>query len=48
MNAGSQDLLLGWEVFKVGPSLLPMPLYWALRDEGPLEAVIPPPGEPVG
>ena len=48
VNAGSQDLLLGWEVFKVGPSLLPMPLYWALRDEGPLDEVIPPPRAPVG
>lgn len=44
VNAGSQSLLLGWEVFKVGPAFLPMPLYWALRDEGPLEDIIPPPG----
>lgn len=48
VNEGSQDLLLGWEVFKLGPAFLPMPLYWALRDEGPVEDVIPPPGRPVG
>ncbi len=43
VNAGQQDLLLGWEVFKVGPLLLPLPLYWALRDEGPVDRVVPPP-----
>ncbi len=43
VNEGSQQLLLGWEVFKVGPLMLPFPLYWALRDEGPLDAVVPPP-----
>jgi choline dehydrogenase-like flavoprotein len=43
VNAGRQDLLLGWEIFKVGPAFLPLPLYWALRDEGPVEDIIPPP-----
>ncbi|MFO0625292.1 MAG: hypothetical protein U0325_06695 [Polyangiales bacterium] len=43
VNAGRSDLLLGWEVFSLGPAYLPLPLYWALRDEGPLDAVIPPP-----
>jgi hypothetical protein len=43
VNAGSQDLLLGWEIFKVGPLMLPLPLYWALRLEGPLDAVVDPP-----
>lgn len=43
VNEGRQDLLLGWEIFQVGPAKLPLPLYWALRDEGPLEQVIPPP-----
>jgi len=43
VNEGSQDLLLGWEVFKIGPAFLPLPLYWALRYEGPVEDVIPPP-----
>jgi hypothetical protein len=43
VNAGSQELLLGWEVFKLGPKFLPLPLYWALKDEGPLDRVIPPP-----
>lgn len=44
VNEGSQDLLLGWEVFRVGPAFLPLPLYWALRYEGPVDDVIPPPG----
>ncbi len=43
VNEGSQALLLGWEVFRVGPTFLPMPLYWALRDEGPLDIVVEPP-----
>jgi len=43
VNEGSQDLLLGWEIFKIGPGKLPMPLYWALRYDGPLEEVVPPP-----
>lgn len=46
VNAGSQDLLLGWEVLKLGPLFLPMPLYWALRYEGPLDRVVPPPRRP--
>lgn len=50
VHAGSQDLLLGWEVFKLGPVFAPMPLYWALRYEGPLDEVVEPPrrgrGEP--
>lgn len=39
VNEGSSDLLLGWEIFKIGPAFLPMPLYWALRLQGPLERV---------
>lgn len=42
VNEGRQDLLLGWEVFKLGPAMLPMALYWALRDEGPLEGAAAP------
>lgn len=45
VNDGSQDLLLGWEVFRVGGKFVPMPLYWALRDEGPLDEVVPRPDE---
>jgi len=43
VNAASQDLLLGWEVFKVGPAFVPTPLYWALRYEGPVEHQVAPP-----
>jgi hypothetical protein len=46
VNAGSQDLLLGWEVFRIAGVLLPLPLYWALRYEGPLEHDVPPPRPP--
>lgn len=44
VNEGRSDLLLGWEVFRLGAVWLPMPLYWALRLDGPLEEVVPPPG----
>ena len=43
VNEGNQDLLLGWEVFRVGGKFMPMPLYWALRYEGPLDDVVPRP-----
>lgn len=43
VNEGSMDLLLGWEVFKLGPLFIPLPDYWALRLEGPLERVVPMP-----
>jgi len=45
VNAGSQDLLLGWEVVAVGGRLVPLPLYWALRFEGPLDTIVDPPRE---
>ncbi len=43
VNAGSQDLLLGWEVFRVRGRWLPMPLYWALQAQGPLDEIAPVP-----
>lgn len=43
VNPGSQELLLGWEVIKLGPKLLPLPLYWALEFSGPLDCVVAPP-----
>jgi len=43
VHEGSQDLLLGWEVFRVAGVFLPLPLYWALRYEGPLDDVVAPP-----
>ena len=44
VNEGDMDLLLGWEVFKLGPLFIPLPDYWALRLEGPLQEVVPLPG----
>jgi hypothetical protein len=44
VNEGDMSLLLGWEVFKLGPLWVPLPDYWALRLEGPLEEVVPTPG----
>lgn len=41
VNEGDMSLLLGWEIFKLGPLFLPLPDYWALRLEGPLEEVLP-------
>lgn len=40
VNAGSQDLLLGWEVMKFGPWLAPLPFFWALRVDGPLDRIV--------
>jgi hypothetical protein len=41
VNEGDMSLLLGWEIFKLGPLFIPLPDYWALREEGPLEEVVP-------
>jgi len=38
VNEGSSDLLLGWEIFKLGPVFVPLPDFWTLRREGPLPA----------
>jgi hypothetical protein len=43
VNKGSNDLLLGWEIFKVGPLFVPLPDYWALKLEGTLDKVVPVP-----
>ena len=43
VNEGSTELLLGWEIFKAGPLFLPLPDYWALKREGPLDQVVPVP-----
>lgn len=43
VNEGDASLLLGWEVFKVGGVLVPLPDFWALRLEGPLDEVVKPP-----
>jgi hypothetical protein len=36
VNPGSSELLLGWEVFKVGPVFVPLNDFWLLKREGPL------------
>jgi hypothetical protein len=41
VNEGDMSLLLGWEVMKLGPLFLPLPDYWALRLEGPIDAIVP-------
>jgi len=45
VNEGSMELLLGWEVFKIGPVFVPLDDYWVLVREGPLapEDVVPRP-----
>ncbi len=40
VNPGSSDLLLGWEVVRVAGRRLNLPLYWALRLQGPLDDVV--------
>lgn len=46
VNEGDMSLLLGWEVFRIGPTFLPLRDYWALSFDGPLEDVVPPPRAP--
>jgi hypothetical protein len=45
VNPGDSELLLGWEIFKFGPFMLPIADYWVLKREGPLppSAIIPRP-----
>lgn len=43
VNEGSMALLLGWEVLRVAGRLVPLPDYWALELQGPLEEVVDPP-----
>lgn len=43
VNEGKSDLLIGWEVFKLGSVFVPLPDYWALKKEGPLDKVVPVP-----
>lgn len=43
VNAGSMDLLLGWEVVRIGPVLVPIPDYWALCRPEPLQEIVAPP-----
>src|SRR5262245_23230808 len=38
VNAGSSELLLGWEVFNFGGLLVPLADFWVLKREGPLPA----------
>ena len=45
VNKDSTDLLLGWEVFKVGSLFVPLYDYWVLKREGPLTNIIPPPNK---
>jgi hypothetical protein len=40
VNQGSSDLLLGWEVFKLGPVFVPLPDFWALQKSGPLDEIV--------
>lgn len=37
VNPGDPELLLGWEVFKVGPVFVPVQDFWVLKREGPLD-----------
>lgn len=42
VNEGSSDLILGWEIFKVGGRLVAPPLYWAIQADGPVGHVAEP------
>ena len=36
VNSGCSDLLLGWEIGHIGDRFIPLPIYFALRLQGPL------------
>lgn len=40
VNGDDQDLVLGWELFKVGGRLVAPKMYWAIRPDGPLETYV--------
>lgn len=44
VNKGSDELLLGWEVFKIGSLFVPLNDFWLLKYEAPLDVVEPAPG----
>lgn len=46
VNAGSSDLLLGWEIFKVGGAFIAPSMYWALQVDGPVDWIATPPRAP--
>lgn len=39
VNEGSTELLLGWEVFKIGGLFVPLTDYWLLKRDGPLQVI---------
>jgi len=43
VNGDDNDLILGWEIFKVGPRLIAPSMYWAIRPDGPLAQIVDPP-----
>ena len=45
VNADDMDLLLGWEVIRIGPKLVGLPDWWALVRHSPIadDEVLPPP-----
>ena len=45
VNEGSTDLLLGWEVFKIGGLFVPLNDYWLLKRDGTLATIQPRPGK---
>lgn len=42
VNEGRSDLVLGWELFRVGGRFVAPPMYWAIRDDGPVDHVAEP------
>jgi len=48
VNEGRSDLILGWEIFKVGGKLINPHMYWAIKVDGPLDHVATPAKPPKG
>lgn len=42
VNEGRSDLLLGWEIFRVGGRFIAPSMYWALKLDGPVDHIAQP------
>lgn len=40
VNEGDMDLLIGWEIFKIGSLFIPLNDHWVLKREGPLQQIV--------
>lgn len=46
VNGDDHDLILGWELFRIGNRFIAPSMFWAIRPDGPADAVVHPPRTP--